>query len=555
MSASPDIFLSYNREDAEVARRFAEGFEAQGFDVWWDQALRSGEAYDEVTEAALRNAKAVVVLWSKKSVVSRWVRAEATLADRNRTMVPARIEPCDLPIMFELTQTADLSRWQGAANDKAWRAFLADVQGMVGHDAPAPAEALSAPNSRSSSGGAPVVAVLPITHRADDAEMEILTEDLTEEITRGLAQSYYCKVIAATSMSTRRGKPMDYRGLGQELNARYLVEGKLQCAGENARLTLHVIEAASDNMLWSSRHSHEIAEIEASPDEFAASVAAELIEALAQFETKQALAKSGPLSGWEYMLRARAKTMQFMDSDPDALDEARKAVAAAPDLGLAHAMLALGLLGKLRASRLLADAEQLELAREIRGHMGRAIQLDGDNPAVALAAVGAYGAIGNPEAALQLALRATKVTPNSPNAQAALGLAYFMVGRTADAIIAYGNQDRLASLDSFRIFALAALGACLFAEGRSAEAETALDRSLGLLPDNMMALTWKAIVAEELGRKSAAIATIRLLRETDPGKSDDDYFYWLNLLATEYPRKNEAIEILRRLLEETEGNT
>jgi hypothetical protein len=119
----PDIFLSYTREDQAAAQRFAEAFETQGLSVWWDVTLRSGEAYDQVTEEALRTAKAVVVLWSKKSVTSRWVRAEATLADRNRTLVPTRIEACDLPIMFELTQTADLSRWKGAANDPVWRAF------------------------------------------------------------------------------------------------------------------------------------------------------------------------------------------------------------------------------------------------------------------------------------------------------------------------------------------------------------------------------------------------------------------------------------------------
>src|SRR6516165_15831 len=122
----PDIFLSYTREDQATAQRFAEAFAAQGFSVWWDATLRSGEAYDQVTEEALRTAKAVVVLWSKRSVVSRWVRAEATLADRNRTLVPAMVEPCDRPIMFELTQTADLSRWQGDGGDPAWRGFLAD---------------------------------------------------------------------------------------------------------------------------------------------------------------------------------------------------------------------------------------------------------------------------------------------------------------------------------------------------------------------------------------------------------------------------------------------
>src|SRR6516162_6173532 len=128
---TPDIFLSYTREDQTTAQRFAEAFAAQGFSVWWDATLRSGEAYDTVTEEALRSAKAVVVLWSKKSVTSRWVRAEATLADRNRTLAPARIEACDLPIMFELTQTADLCRWSGDTKDPAWRAFLTDVRRFV----------------------------------------------------------------------------------------------------------------------------------------------------------------------------------------------------------------------------------------------------------------------------------------------------------------------------------------------------------------------------------------------------------------------------------------
>ena len=63
------VFLSYNREDQVVAKLVAEGFERTGLSVWWDTALRSGQTYDEVTESALREAKAVVVLWSPRSVV------------------------------------------------------------------------------------------------------------------------------------------------------------------------------------------------------------------------------------------------------------------------------------------------------------------------------------------------------------------------------------------------------------------------------------------------------------------------------------------------------
>jgi tetratricopeptide (TPR) repeat protein len=77
-----DIFLSYGHSDVVTARRFAEGLERAGFSVWWDATLHSGDSFDAAIEAALRGARAVVVLWSAASVQSRWVRAEATLADR-----------------------------------------------------------------------------------------------------------------------------------------------------------------------------------------------------------------------------------------------------------------------------------------------------------------------------------------------------------------------------------------------------------------------------------------------------------------------------------------
>jgi hypothetical protein len=127
----PDIFLSYSREDQPKARLFADAFNAEGFDVWWDTTLRAGQAYDEVTETALRSAKAVVVLWSERSVASRWVRAEATLGERHGALMPAMIEPCERPVMFELTQTAELSHWRGECNDQAWLAFLDDVRRRI----------------------------------------------------------------------------------------------------------------------------------------------------------------------------------------------------------------------------------------------------------------------------------------------------------------------------------------------------------------------------------------------------------------------------------------
>ena len=129
--AETDIFLSYSREDRAAARHFAESFAREGFSVWWDAALRSGQTFDEVIEKELRSAKAVVVLWSPRSVASRWVRAEATLADRRNTLVPAIIEACDRPIIFELTHAADLADWTGDTSDSRWRTLVSDLRRLV----------------------------------------------------------------------------------------------------------------------------------------------------------------------------------------------------------------------------------------------------------------------------------------------------------------------------------------------------------------------------------------------------------------------------------------
>ena len=136
-----DIFVSYSREDRSAAKRIAALLEQEGFSVWWDAAIHSGESFDEVIERQLRMAKAAVVLWSPRSVSSRWVRAEATLADRRHIFVPVLIEQCDLPIIFELTHTTDLSDWDGDRSGEEWQRLVDDIRHLVGPNTEEPAPA------------------------------------------------------------------------------------------------------------------------------------------------------------------------------------------------------------------------------------------------------------------------------------------------------------------------------------------------------------------------------------------------------------------------------
>jgi TIR domain len=74
-----DIFISYKREDQPIARKLVEVLESEGWSVWWDPELRGGERFD-VLAAALDRAKCVIVLWSGRSVESKYVRDAATYA-------------------------------------------------------------------------------------------------------------------------------------------------------------------------------------------------------------------------------------------------------------------------------------------------------------------------------------------------------------------------------------------------------------------------------------------------------------------------------------------
>ena len=179
-----DIFISYSREDRAAARHFSECFVREGFSVWWDAALRSGETFDEVIERELRGAKAVVVLWSPRSVTSRWVRAEATLADRRNKLVPAIIEACDRPIIFELTHAADLADWTGDTSDKRWQGLVSDLHRLVDGESKKAtaksetekseaAESASKPKAGGSASGKPWPASLAAGDAASPSESDI----------------------------------------------------------------------------------------------------------------------------------------------------------------------------------------------------------------------------------------------------------------------------------------------------------------------------------------------------------------------------------------------
>ena len=73
-----DIFISYERSDYARAQKIAEALGQHGWSVWWDRMLLAGDHFDKTIQQALDAARCVVVLSSKSSVLSGWVKDEAS---------------------------------------------------------------------------------------------------------------------------------------------------------------------------------------------------------------------------------------------------------------------------------------------------------------------------------------------------------------------------------------------------------------------------------------------------------------------------------------------
>jgi tetratricopeptide (TPR) repeat protein len=101
------VFLSYDSEDLNAARKIAAGLERAGHNVWWDRHIRGGAEFSEEIDQALEDAQAVVVLWSRKSIKSPWVRDEAAAGRDSGRFVPVRIDDCMPPLGFRQYQTID----------------------------------------------------------------------------------------------------------------------------------------------------------------------------------------------------------------------------------------------------------------------------------------------------------------------------------------------------------------------------------------------------------------------------------------------------------------
>lgn len=126
------VFLSYDHDDVERAAPIAAALEKAGHSVWWDRHIHGGAAYNDEIETAVEEANAVVVLWSKRSVRSTWVRDEAAEGRDQNKLVPVLLDAVKPPMGFRQFQTIDCTRSNRGPSSSSLQQILNSIDRVSG---------------------------------------------------------------------------------------------------------------------------------------------------------------------------------------------------------------------------------------------------------------------------------------------------------------------------------------------------------------------------------------------------------------------------------------
>ncbi len=185
----------------------------------------------------------------------------------------------------------------------------------------------------------PSVAVLPFTNMSDDPEQEFFVDGLTEDILTELSRRHELFVISRNSTFVYKGQAVNIREVAQKLGAQYLVEGSVRRSGDRLRITVQLIDTASDTHIWAEKYDRKMDDIFEIQDEVTSAIVATLpgrVEA-AQHER---MARKTPANMAAYECVLAAKVLHHRSNREDiqkALTLINRALDLNPEYAHAHA--------------------------------------------------------------------------------------------------------------------------------------------------------------------------------------------------------------------------
>jgi TolB-like protein/class 3 adenylate cyclase len=132
------------------------------------------------------------------------------------------------------------------------------------------------------------IVVLPFTNIGGDPEQDYFADGVTESLTTDLSRISGSFVIGRHTAFTYKGKVVDLKQIGRELNVRYVLEGSVQRGGNRLRVNAQLIDAGTANHLWAERFDKPIADLFEMQDEIVSRLANSLNAEFIAVEARRA---------------------------------------------------------------------------------------------------------------------------------------------------------------------------------------------------------------------------------------------------------------------------
>ena len=325
------------------------------------------------------------------------------------------------------------------------------------------------------------IVVLPFANIGGDPEQEYFVDGVTESLTTDLSRISGAFVIARNTAFTFKGKAVDVKKLGRELNVRYVLEGSVQRGGNRLRVNVQLIDAETGNHLWAERFDKPVADLFDMQDEIVSRLANTLNAQLIAVEARRAERSPHPDA---IDLCFQGAAWFNIGRTPENMAQARgfyeRALALEP--GNVEALVGTALVDFGIGTNLLPDdrIERLTAA----------------------------------EAAVTKAL---SLAPNHPMAHCVLGLVKIFTNRAAQGI---AECERALTLDRNLAVAHGSIGIAKFYLGRGGETEAHMEHALRLSPRDTLVYIWTMFVGlAKLWQGADAEAIVWLRRSLEANRN------------------------------------
>lgn len=381
------VFISYSHADRKAAVAVVRVLEDAGFPVWWDGLIEGGQRFSHATEAALKQARVVVVLWSKSSTASHWVHDEATLGRESGRLVPLSIDGSPPPLGFGQFQFIDISHVLGKPRSEPMQKLVRAVAALHEGKALPPAAPRKAEPSRmrrnllaagalalvaaggglllwrarepgATPGGANDsrrIAVLPFANLSNDPEQRYFSDGLTSEIRTQLSRNQLLQIAGQTSSEQAGEGQDDDRVIARALGVDFLLTGNVQKQGARVKVAAELTDGSTGLSRWAESWERPLADIFAVQLEIGTAVAAALSAAIEGpgASSRSLVGGTANVAAFDAYLHGRALYEAGIDEDSDrrALAYFEQAIALDARYAGAHAARAraLALIGNLYA--------------------------------------------------------------------------------------------------------------------------------------------------------------------------------------------------------------